>query len=73
VATWNGLLENGVYVNLALPPGTPDGASLLRCSVTAGHSEEDIAEAVRCFAATLDELSSVSPDAARPSHAGRQA
>ncbi|MDX1401037.1 MAG: aminotransferase class I/II-fold pyridoxal phosphate-dependent enzyme [Kiloniellales bacterium] len=35
VAMWNGLLDQGVYVNLALPPGTPENTHLLRCSVSA--------------------------------------
>ena len=39
---WNWLLENGVYVNLAVPPGTPQSSSLLRISLSAAHTEEDI-------------------------------
>jgi 8-amino-7-oxononanoate synthase len=39
---WSRLLERGVYVNLVLPPATPDGSSLLRCSVSAGHTPEQI-------------------------------
>jgi 8-amino-7-oxononanoate synthase len=35
---WRALLLNGVYVNLALPPATPSGTALLRCSVSAAHS-----------------------------------
>ena len=35
---WNGLLERGVYVNLALPPATPNGMSMLRVSVSAAHT-----------------------------------
>jgi 8-amino-7-oxononanoate synthase len=35
---WHGLLSQGVYVNLALPPATPSGTALLRCSVCAAHS-----------------------------------
>jgi 8-amino-7-oxononanoate synthase len=42
VAMWNGLLQNGVYLNLALPPATPDGRALLRSSVSAAHSFEQI-------------------------------
>jgi 8-amino-7-oxononanoate synthase len=42
VALWSGLLEHGVYVNLVLPPATPDGDSLLRCSVSAGHTPEQM-------------------------------
>ncbi|MBC6403916.1 MAG: aminotransferase class I/II-fold pyridoxal phosphate-dependent enzyme [Hyphomonadaceae bacterium] len=41
-AEWNWLLENGVYVNLAVPPGTPQSTSLLRISLSAAHTEEDI-------------------------------
>jgi 8-amino-7-oxononanoate synthase len=39
---WNWLLENGVYVNLAVPPGTPESSSLLRISLSAAHTEDDI-------------------------------
>jgi 8-amino-7-oxononanoate synthase len=42
VVFWLGLLERGVYVNLVPPPATPDGGSLLRCSVSAGHTREQI-------------------------------
>jgi 8-amino-7-oxononanoate synthase len=41
-AGWTELIERGVYVNLVLPPATPDGSSLLRCSVSAGHTPEQI-------------------------------
>ncbi len=46
IAAWRALLDAGVYVNLAIPPGTPSGQSLLRCSVSAAHSEAQI-EAIR--------------------------
>ncbi|MCK4787183.1 MAG: aminotransferase class I/II-fold pyridoxal phosphate-dependent enzyme, partial [Desulfobacteraceae bacterium] len=36
LALWKGLLERGVYVNMVLPPATPDGSPLLRCSMSAG-------------------------------------
>ena len=39
---WNGLLENGVYVNMVLPPATPDGGALLRCSLNAEHTRVQI-------------------------------
>jgi len=42
MAIWTGLLERGVYVNLVLPPASPDGGSLLRCSVSAAHTKEQI-------------------------------
>lgn len=46
---WNALLEGGVYVNLALPPGTPNGTCLLRCSVSAAHTAEQIHEVCAIF------------------------
>ena len=42
VLAWNRILDAGVYVNLAIPPGTPDTSSLLRCSVSAAHSPDQI-------------------------------
>jgi 8-amino-7-oxononanoate synthase len=42
VVFWLGLIERGVYVNLVLPPATPDGGSLLRCSISAGHTRKQI-------------------------------
>ncbi|HDP89559.1 MAG TPA: aminotransferase class I/II-fold pyridoxal phosphate-dependent enzyme [Thioalkalivibrio sp.] len=47
---WNELLASGVYVNLVVPPASPDGASLLRCSMSAGHSFEQIDAIVAAFA-----------------------
>ena len=50
IAFWKGLLESGVYVNLVTPPATPDGGCLLRCSVSAGHSPEQIEQIGNAFA-----------------------
>jgi 8-amino-7-oxononanoate synthase len=49
IAMWNALLEAGVYVNIALPPGTPNKLCLLRCSVSAAHSFDDIDKIVALF------------------------
>jgi 8-amino-7-oxononanoate synthase len=49
LAFWNGLLQQGVYVNMVLPPATPDGNCLLRCSVSAAHTEEQIAHICKAF------------------------
>ena len=46
---WNALLEAGIYVNLVVPPAAPDGASLLRCSLSAGHSFDQIDRIVAAF------------------------
>lgn len=39
---WHALLQAGVYVNLALPPATPNGTALLRCSVCAAHTKAQL-------------------------------
>jgi 7-keto-8-aminopelargonate synthetase-like enzyme len=50
---WNALLEAGVYVNIALPPGTPNKLCLLRCSVSAAHSFEDIDRIISLFGSVV--------------------
>ncbi|MEP6784705.1 MAG: aminotransferase class I/II-fold pyridoxal phosphate-dependent enzyme [Sphingomonadales bacterium] len=50
-AMWQALLENGLYVNLARPPATPANMTLLRCSLCAEHSAEDVIEILKRFTA----------------------
>lgn len=40
--SWKFLLDEGVYTNLIIPPGAPQNMSLLRCSLSANHSEAQI-------------------------------
>jgi len=47
---WGELLSQGIYVNLVLPPATPDGGTLLRCSISAAHSKEQIDAMLDAFA-----------------------
>ena len=61
VALWKGLLEAGVYVNLVTPPATPDGGCLLRCSVSAGHSAEQIEQIGNAFASLRDVVQIAEP------------
>ncbi|MDN5871949.1 MAG: aminotransferase class I/II-fold pyridoxal phosphate-dependent enzyme, partial [Nitrococcus sp.] len=42
VTFWQGLIERGIYVNLVLPPATPGGNTLVRCSVSAAHTPDQI-------------------------------
>ncbi len=51
LAFWRGLLEQGVYVNLIVPPAAPNGGCLLRCSVGAAHTPEQIERIAGAFAA----------------------
>jgi 7-keto-8-aminopelargonate synthetase-like enzyme len=39
---WQALLKEGLYVNLARPPATPANMTLLRCSLCAEHSAEEV-------------------------------
>ena len=55
-ALWRELLEAGVFVTLAVPPATPNGWCILRSSVCAAHTEQQIdrmSEAYRQVAARL--------------------
>jgi 8-amino-7-oxononanoate synthase len=53
---WKGMLSNGVYVNLALPPATPSGTALLRCSVCAVHTTEQLNRVVEVLTKVGTEL-----------------
>src|SRR5215213_9203815 len=50
-AMWEALLTEGLYVNLARPPATPAGMTLLRCSLCAEHSSQQVDEILGMFAA----------------------
>lgn len=56
---WNWLLKEGVYVNLAVPPGTPQSSSLLRISVSAAHTEEDVNAILSRFRALKDQSAEI--------------
>ena len=46
---WNGLMEHDIYVNLVLPPAAPEGKSLVRCSLNAAHTTEQIEKVCNTF------------------------
>jgi len=48
-AMWEALLTEGLYVNLARPPATPAGMTLLRCSLCAEHSAEEVETVLGMF------------------------
>ncbi len=50
IAWWNQLMHNGAYVNLVMPPASPTTDSLLRCSVSAAHTTEQIDRIIAAFA-----------------------
>lgn len=53
IMKWNALLASGVYVNIALPPGTPNRLCLLRCSVSAAHTDDEIDQIINVFASVV--------------------
>ncbi len=46
---WQALLHEGLYVNLARPPATPAGMTLLRCSLCAEHTAEEVETVLQMF------------------------
>ena len=53
LAMWHALLKAGVYVNIALPPGTPNKLCLLRCSVSAAHTDAEIDRIIDLFSSVV--------------------
>lgn len=46
---WKKLYDAGVYTNLFIPPGVPEGRCLLRTSYVATHTDEQIDQALNIF------------------------
>jgi 8-amino-7-oxononanoate synthase len=51
VMMWQALLDSGLYVNMARPPATPAGTYLLRCSLCAEHTTEQVTSILAMFRA----------------------
>lgn len=51
---WEKLMNAGVYVNLAVPPATPQNLSLLRCSLSAAHTPDQIDRIIEAFTETAN-------------------
>ncbi|HPF47581.1 MAG TPA: aminotransferase class I/II-fold pyridoxal phosphate-dependent enzyme, partial [Emcibacteraceae bacterium] len=56
IAYWQNMMKEGVYVNLAVPPATPNGLNLMRCSLSAAHSFEQIDYMLEKFIAVGNKL-----------------
>lgn len=63
-AAWNFLLDHGVYVNMAIPPGTPNAMSLLRLSVSAAQTPRDIDAMIDAYSAMANAFSAARIEAA---------
>jgi 8-amino-7-oxononanoate synthase len=51
IAHWRNLLDAGIYTNLMVPPATPNGSSVVRISLSAAHTDEDIGRILACLEA----------------------
>jgi len=59
---WSRLLQLGVYVNIMLPPATPDGVSLIRCSLSAAHTPAQIDAVCAAFAELRASVETAAPE-----------
>jgi 8-amino-7-oxononanoate synthase len=50
VTFWRGLWEAGIFTTPALPPGVPPGQSIIRTSVNANHTPQQIERLLEAFA-----------------------
>jgi len=46
---WHGLMDQGLYVNLIAPPASPGNYLLLRCSMSAAHTEDEVDGVIAAF------------------------
>ncbi len=56
VTFWNKLFDAGIYLNLSVPPATPNNLSLLRSSISAAHTKAQIDRAIGAIEAIGREL-----------------
>jgi 7-keto-8-aminopelargonate synthetase-like enzyme len=56
VRMWQTLLELGIYVNMSRPPATPAGVFLLRCSLCAEHTPEQVETIIGKFVAAASAI-----------------
>jgi 8-amino-7-oxononanoate synthase len=64
-AFWRELLENGVFVTLAVPPATPNGWCILRSSVCAAHTEQQIDRMAETYRQVAERLGLTPAEAMR--------
>ncbi|MHA7817965.1 MAG: serine palmitoyltransferase [Pseudohaliea sp.] len=63
MAAWQQLFDNGVYVNLVVPPASPSTNYLLRNSMSAAHTPEQVDRIIDAYRGLID-AGLVTPDAA---------
>lgn len=53
IESWQALMNTGVYVNLVVPPASPSTNFLLRNSVSAAHSTEQIDQIIEAYGSLI--------------------
>lgn len=56
IAHWQGLLDAGIYTNLMIPPATPSGLNIVRISLSAALSDEQMDHIVAALEALARRL-----------------
>ena len=75
IGFWRAMLDAGIYVNVAVPPATPNGVSLLRCSLCAVHTREQLEHMVEVMTGIGRQFGVLPdrPSCASPARASRSA
>ncbi len=64
IGFWRALLEAGIYVGVAAPPATPNGISLLRCSLSAAHTRDQLEHMVEVMTGIARQMGILAHDQA---------
>jgi 8-amino-7-oxononanoate synthase len=59
IRLWQGLLDEGIYTNLMVPPSTPAGLNIVRISLSAAHRDEHVDRMVGALGKLADSLKTV--------------
>lgn len=57
LSLWSGLIESGIYVNLIFPPASPQNRPLVRVSMSAAHTDEQVDRICGAFRELRGEIS----------------
>jgi 8-amino-7-oxononanoate synthase len=66
LAAWRFLLGEGVYVNLVAPPASPGPYCLLRCSLSAAHTDDQVEKIIEAYRALKERGPLAGPQAGPP-------
>jgi 8-amino-7-oxononanoate synthase len=61
IGFWRAMLDAGIYVNVAVPPATPNGVSLLRCSLCAVHTKAQLEHMIEVMTGIARQMGVLAP------------